>query len=99
LYWYGYGAYIYVFGQQQQTYGYISSSLTAGSQYTLRLVHSYSSRTTTGYLYAEGSSTPIATSPALAESFPGSLKVGVVANDQSGVTTFSAVGVNGTYVS
>ena len=69
-----------------------------GSSYTLRLVQNPSSQTTTGYLYAIGSSIPIASTYPISEAFSGSLKVGVVANDQSGVTMFTAIGVNGKYV-
>ena len=95
--WMGGCGYLYVFGQTTQTYINFCSSLMYGSSYTLRLVQNPSSQTTTGYLYAIGSSIPIATTPPLSESFSSAVKVGVVADDQGGWTSFSAVGVNGMY--
>ena len=97
-YW-GYGS-LYLFGERsQQSTGL--NNLQAGSQYTLRLVHSLQQGQTRGYLYGPVSVSGSGPGPLLAstspmnEVFSRSVKVGFADSRQRGWTALSSMGING----
>ena len=92
--------YIYVFGERSQQSGWVGyNNLQAGSQYTLRLVHSLQQGQTTGYLYGPASGSGpgplLASTPPLYEVFSSSVKVGFVDSRQNGWSALTSFGVNG----
>ena len=86
--------YLNVYGESTSSYQSYVWGLQAGARYVLRLVHSLRQGTTTGYLYAVGSSQPLAT-VSISEAYSRSVRVGFADSNSNGWTALSAFGVNG----
>ena len=88
------GGYLYILGESSAQFVGSTIRMQLGSRYMLRLVHSLSQGTSTGYLYTLGSSYPLATAT-ISEVYSRSVKVGFVDSNTGGWTVLSAFGVNG----
>ena len=97
-YYWGYG-YLYVLGERSLQSAWVGYNLQAGSQYTLRLLHSLQQGKTRGYLYGpvsgSGPGPLLASTSPMNEVFSSSVKVGFTDSRQRGWTALSSMGVNG----